>query len=105
MQSAFVRAFFAYVEARAALLAAESKAVLLKLVSVVAFGLGALVAIVFGYIFVLMSLVGGSRIAPVFPGHGSPLSPGYCTSEWLRSACSWRSRHCAAGFTLKRAQN
>jgi uncharacterized membrane protein YqjE len=55
----FVSAFFAYVETRAALLAAESKAVLLKLVSVVAFGLGALVAVVFGYIFVLMSLVVG----------------------------------------------
>jgi uncharacterized membrane protein YqjE len=55
----FVSAFFAYVEARAALLAAESKAVLLELVRVVAFGLGALIAVVFGYIFVLVSLVVG----------------------------------------------
>lgn len=53
----FVSAFFAYVEARAALLAAESKAVLLELVSVVAFGLGALIAVVFGYIFVLVSVL------------------------------------------------
>jgi uncharacterized membrane protein YqjE len=55
----FFSAFFAYVETHAALLASESKAALLKLVTVVAFGLGALIAVVFGYIFVLVSLVVG----------------------------------------------
>jgi uncharacterized membrane protein YqjE len=52
-----VSALFAYVETRAALLAVESKALLLQLVSVVAFGLGALIAVAFGYIFVMASLV------------------------------------------------
>ena len=52
-----VSALFAYVETRAALLAVESKALLLQLVSVVAFGLGAFIAVVFGYIFVMASLV------------------------------------------------
>jgi hypothetical protein len=47
----FVSALFAYVETRAALLAVESKTLLLQLVIVVAFGLGALIAVVFGYIF------------------------------------------------------
>ena len=54
-----VSALFAYVETRAALLAVESKALLLQLVSVVAFGLGALIAVAFGYIFVMASLVVG----------------------------------------------
>ena len=53
----FVSAIFAYVETRAALLGAESKAMLLQLVEVLAFGLGALVAVLFGYIFVLASLI------------------------------------------------
>ena len=55
----FVSALFAYIETRAALLAVESKTLLLQLVSVVAFGLGALIAVVFGYIFVMASLVVG----------------------------------------------
>jgi uncharacterized membrane protein YqjE len=55
----FVSTLFAYVETRAALLAVESKTLLLQLVAVVAFGLGAFIAIVFGYIFVLASLVVG----------------------------------------------
>ena len=55
----FVSAFFAYVETRAALLAVESKALLLQLGMVVAFGLGALIALVFGYIFVVASIVVG----------------------------------------------
>jgi hypothetical protein len=55
----FVSALFAYIETRAALLAVESKALLLQLVIVVAFGLGALIAVVFGYIFVMASLVVG----------------------------------------------
>jgi uncharacterized membrane protein YqjE len=55
----FFNAFVAYVETHAALLASESKAVLLQLVRLVAFGLGALIAVVFGYIFVLVSLVVG----------------------------------------------
>ena len=55
----FVSALFAYTETRAALLAVESKALLLQLVGVAAFGLGALIAVVFGYIFVMASLVVG----------------------------------------------
>jgi uncharacterized membrane protein YqjE len=55
----FVSAFFSYVETRAALLAVESKALLLQLAMVVAFGLGALIALIFGYIFVLGSVVVG----------------------------------------------
>jgi len=55
----FVSAFFAYVETRAALLAVESKALLLQLGMVVAFGVGALIALVFGYIFVVASIVAG----------------------------------------------
>ncbi len=55
----FVSAFFAYVETRAALLAVESKSLLLQLGMVVAFGLGALIALVFGYIFVVASIVVG----------------------------------------------
>jgi uncharacterized membrane protein YqjE len=54
-----VSALFAYVETRAALLAVESKAMLLQLGLVVAFGLGALIAVIFGYIFVLASIVVG----------------------------------------------
>jgi uncharacterized membrane protein YqjE len=54
-----VSALFAYVETRAALLAVESKALLLQLVSIVAFGLGALIAVVFGYIFLVASLIVG----------------------------------------------
>src|SRR5438552_17193346 len=56
-----VSALFAYVETRAALLAVESKALLLQLAAVIAFALGALIAVVFGYIFVLASLI--ARIA------------------------------------------
>src|SRR5438105_4594683 len=55
----FVSAIFAYIETRAALFAAESKAMLLQLVVVLAFALGALVAVLFGYIFVLASLIVG----------------------------------------------
>lgn len=55
----FVSALFSYVETRAALLAVESKALLLQLVAIVAFGLGALIAVVFGYIFVMASLIVG----------------------------------------------
>jgi len=55
----FVSAIFAYVETRAALLGAESKAMLLQLVVVLAFGLGAVVAVLFGYIFLLASLIVG----------------------------------------------
>jgi uncharacterized membrane protein YqjE len=54
-----ISALFAYVETRAALLAVESKALLLQLAAVVAFALGALIAVVFGYIFVLGSLIVG----------------------------------------------
>jgi uncharacterized membrane protein YqjE len=54
-----VSALFAYVETRAALLAVESKALLLQLAAVVAFALGALIAVVFGYIFILASLIAG----------------------------------------------
>jgi uncharacterized membrane protein YqjE len=54
-----VSALFAYVETRAALLAVESKALLLQLVGIVAFGLGALIAGVFGYIFLVASLIVG----------------------------------------------
>jgi uncharacterized membrane protein YqjE len=53
----FVSAFFAYVETRGALLAVESKAMLLQLGLVVAFGIGALIALVFGYIFIVASIV------------------------------------------------
>src|SRR5437763_4684770 len=60
-----VSALFAYVETRAALLAVESKALLLQLAAVVAFALGALIAVVFGYIFILASLIAG-----IFPGGG-----------------------------------
>ena len=55
----FVSALFAYVETRAALLAFESKALLLQLVTIVAFGLGALIAVVFGYVFVVASVIVG----------------------------------------------
>ena len=55
----FVSALFSYVETRAALLAVESKALLLQLAAVVAFALGALIAVVFGYIFILASLIVG----------------------------------------------
>ena len=54
-----ISALFAYVETRAALLAVESKAMLLQLAAVVAFALGALIAVIFGYIFVLTSLIVG----------------------------------------------
>ena len=54
-----ISALFAYVETRAALLAVESKAMLLQLVAVVAFALAALIAVVFGYIFILASLIAG----------------------------------------------
>ena len=55
----FVSALFAYVETRAALLAVESKAVLIQLGLVAAFGVAALIALVFGYIFILASIVVG----------------------------------------------
>lgn len=55
----FISAVFAYVETRAALLAVESKSLLLQLVAVVAFGIGALIAVIFGYIFVMASLIVG----------------------------------------------
>src|SRR5436305_6539637 len=54
-----VSALFAYVETRAALLAVESKALLLQLGLVVAFGVGALIALIFGYIFIVASIVVG----------------------------------------------
>src|SRR5947207_15549975 len=54
-----ISALFAYVETRAALLAVESKAMLLQLAAVVAFALAALIAIVFGYIVILASLIAG----------------------------------------------
>ena len=54
-----ISALFAYVETRAALLAVESKAMLLQLAAVIAFALGALIAVVFGYVFVLASLIAG----------------------------------------------
>src|SRR5439155_22105111 len=54
-----VSALFAYVETRAALLTVESKGLLLQLAAVIAFALGALIAVVFGYIFVLASLIAG----------------------------------------------
>src|SRR5437868_15364507 len=54
-----ISALFAYVETRAALLAVESKAMLLQLAAVIAFALAALIAVVFGYIFVLASLIAG----------------------------------------------
>jgi uncharacterized membrane protein YqjE len=52
-------ALFAYVETRRALLAVESKTLLLQLAAVVAFAFGALIAVVFGYIFILGSLIVG----------------------------------------------
>jgi uncharacterized membrane protein YqjE len=55
----FVSALFAYVETRAALLAVESKAVLIQLGLVAAFGVAALIAVVFGYVFILASIVVG----------------------------------------------
>src|SRR5436305_14675133 len=54
-----ISALFAYVETRAALLAVESKALLLQLAAVIAFALGALTAVLFGYIFILASLIAG----------------------------------------------
>ena len=54
-----ISALFAYVETRTALLAVESKALLLQLAAVVAFALGALITVVFGYIFILGSLIIG----------------------------------------------
>jgi uncharacterized membrane protein YqjE len=54
-----ISALFAYIETRGALLAVESKALLLQLAAVVAFALGALIAVVFGYIFILGSLIVG----------------------------------------------
>lgn len=54
-----ISALFAYVETRAALLAVESKAMLLQLAAVVGFALGALIAVIFGYIFILASLIVG----------------------------------------------
>jgi uncharacterized membrane protein YqjE len=54
-----ISALFAYVETRAALLAVESKAMLLQLAAVIALALGALIAIIFGYVFVLASLIAG----------------------------------------------
>ena len=54
-----ISALFAYVETRGALLAIESKALLLQLAAVVAFAFGALIAVVFGYIFILGSLIVG----------------------------------------------
>jgi len=62
-----ISALFAYVETRAALLAVESKAMLLQLVAVVTFALAALIAVVFGYIFILASLIAGIA-------HGSGVS-------------------------------
>lgn len=55
----FVSAFYAFIETRAALLASESRNVLLQLVAVVAFGVGALIAVVFGYIFIIGALIVG----------------------------------------------
>ena len=54
-----ISALFAYVETRAALMAVESKAMLLQLVAVVAFALAGLIAVVFGYVFILASLIVG----------------------------------------------
>ena len=54
-----VSALFDYIETRAALLAVESKAMLLQLAAVVAFAVGALIAVAFGYIFILASLIVG----------------------------------------------
>jgi len=54
-----ISALFAYVETRAALLAVESKAMLLQLAAVVAFALAALIAVIFGYVFILASLIFG----------------------------------------------
>jgi uncharacterized membrane protein YqjE len=62
-----ISALFAYVETRAALLAVESKAMLLQLAAVIAFALAALIAVVFGYIFILASLIAGIA-------HGSGVS-------------------------------
>jgi uncharacterized membrane protein YqjE len=54
-----ISALFAYVETRAALLAVESKAMLLQLAAVVAFALAALIGVIFGYVFILASLIFG----------------------------------------------
>jgi uncharacterized membrane protein YqjE len=54
-----ISALFAYIETRGALLAVESKTLLLQLAAVAAFALGALIAVVFGYIFILGSLIVG----------------------------------------------
>ncbi len=54
-----VSAFYSFIETRGALLAAESREVLLQLIAVVAFGVGALIAVIFGYIFILGSLIVG----------------------------------------------
>ena len=54
-----ISALFAYIETRAALLAVESKAMLLQLAAVIAFAMTALIAVVFGYIFILASLIAG----------------------------------------------
>src|SRR5947207_13108611 len=62
-----ISALFANVETRAALLAVESKAMLMQLVAVVASALAALIAIVFGYLFILASLIAGSA-------HGTGIS-------------------------------
>src|ERR1700745_3499338 len=62
-----IKAVFAYVETRAALLAVESKTMLLQLAAVIAFALGALIAVIFGYIFILASLIAGIA-------HGSGVS-------------------------------
>ena len=53
----FVSAFYSFIETRAALLASESKGVLLQLIAVVAFGLGALIAVIFGYVFLLVAII------------------------------------------------
>src|SRR5947207_15960560 len=55
----FVSALFFYVETRGALLAVESKALLLQVVAVLAFGIGALIAVVVAYIFIMASIVVG----------------------------------------------
>lgn len=54
-----VSAGFGYLEARAALFAAESRAVLLKFTVIIALAVAALVALSFGYIFVVASLIVG----------------------------------------------
>lgn len=54
-----VTGLFAYVESRSALFAAEAKGVVLKLALVIGLAVAALIALVFGYIFVLASAVFG----------------------------------------------